>query len=150
MRKRTVFMTILVFAILVIIGMLFTVKSKWKEITSTFGPLNVMGIDDVGSIHENRSVSSFALSEKGDYDLSGSITVKKGTASCVITCDGSVIYKESFNKGDYQIKTDIFKDKKGEISMEISASDDVEGDYSIALYARERKFYQIIRRLQEY
>lgn len=116
---------------------------------STFGPLNIMKTDDFAGISENRTSSSFSLSEKSDYYVSGNVTVKKGNASCIITCDGTKIYEKQFTTGNYQIKTDTFHDKTGEIQIEILASDDVEGDYNIIVHTRERAWNHILRRLRD-
>lgn len=150
MHKHRIIIAISIFIILVIIGTSFFVKGEWKETMSTFGPLNIIGTDDSEIISENRTGSSFLLSEKRDYYLSGSVTVNKGKASCIITCDGIKIYENNFDTGNWQIETDVFNDRTGEIYIEILASDDVEGDYNIILYTRENTFNHIIRRLKEY
>lgn len=149
MHKRRIIIAISIFIILIIIGTSFFVKGEWKEAMSTFGPLNIMGTDDFEMISENRTSTSFLLSEKRDYYLSGSVTVSKGNASCIITCDGIKIYENNFNTGNYQIKTDVFNNKTGDINIEIYASDDVEGDYNIILHTRESTFNHIIRKLKE-
>lgn len=149
-HKHGIIIAISIFLILIIICISFFVKGEWKETMSTYGPLNVIETDDIGIISENRISSSFILSEKRDYYLSGSVTVNKGTVSCIITCDGIKIYEKNFDTGSYQIKTDVFNDKTGEIYIEISASDDVEGDYNITLYTRESIFNHIVGRLKEY
>ena len=138
-KKRGIIIAIIIFIILLIVGISCFVKEGWRETMSDFGPLNIIETDDIGTINENKSISYFTLSGKSDYYLSGSVTVKKGTASCIITCDGTKIYE-----------TDVFKNKTGEICIEISASDDVEGDYNIILHTRESVFTHTIRRLKEF
>lgn len=150
MKKRGIIISIIIFIILLIVGISCFVKEGWRETMSDFGPLNIIETDDIGTINENKSISYFTLSGKSDYYLSGSVTVKKGTASCIITCDGTKIYEENFSTGNNQIKTDVFKNKTGEICIEISASDDVEGDYNIILHTRESVFIHTIRRLKEF
>lgn len=147
MNKRGIIVAIVIF---IIIGTSFFIKEQWKETMNTFGPLNIMETDDIETLSENRTSSSFSLSGKQDYYLSGSITVNKGNASCVITCDGTIIYENNFDKGNYQIKTDEFSNKTGKINVEIAATDDVEGDYNISIYTRESKFNHFIRRMKEY
>lgn len=150
MKKRGIIIVVTLFLIVVIVGTCYLIKGEWKEAMSTFGPLNIMVTDDMGTISENCSTSSFLLSSKNDFYLSGNIRINKGNVSCIITCNGDKIYENFFGEGDHQINTDIFRDKGGEICIEIIASDDVDGDYNIAIYTRERILYHFIRKLYLY
>lgn len=149
MNKKGIVAIIIVFLLILILGICFFVKGKWNEAMSTYGPLNIMENDDMQNIKENCSTSSYLVSGKKDFYLSGNIRVNKGNASCIITCNGEKIYENSFSKGDYLINTDVYKDKDGEICIEIIASDDVDGDYNIAIYTRESILNHFIRRLKE-
>lgn len=145
MKKRGIIIVVTLFLIVIIVGTCYLIKGEWKEVMSTFGPLNIMLTDDIGTISENCSTSSFLLSSKNDFYLSGNITINKGNVSCIITCSGDKIYENFFSEGDHQINTDIIKDKGGEINIEIIASDDVDGDYNIAIYTRKRILYKLFQ-----
>lgn len=148
-KKRGIIITVTVFMfLLAVIGTSFFVKKDWIEAMTMFGPLNIEEID--GASSENSHISYFTLSEKKDYYLSGSVTVRKGNVSCIITCDGTKIYENDFSTGNNQIETDVFKNKTGEICIELFASDDVDGEYNIIVHTRESVFNHFIRRIKEY
>lgn len=149
MKKRAIIIVVCLFLIVVIIGICYLTKSEWNEVMNTYGPLNIMEDDDI-QIKKNSSNSTFELSEKNDFYISGKVRVNKGNASCIIKCDGDKIYENTFYEGDHQIDTDIIEDKGGEIYIEINASDDVDGNYNIAIYTRERVLNHFIRRVKEY
>lgn len=149
MNKKGIVAIIIVFLLILILGICFFVKGEWNEAMSTYGPLNIMECDDTKNIKDNYSAASCLLSGKKDFYLSENIRVNKGSVSCIITCNGVKICENVFREGAHQINTDIINDKSGEIIIEIIASDDVDGDYNVAIYTRERILNCFIRRLKE-
>lgn len=150
MKKRGIGIAIFVFVILALTGVLFFAKKEWKETMGTFGPLNIMEQDKWNDIPENRTSASFFLTERQDYYVEGSMKINKGSASCIITCNDVIIYEESFKAGMHEIETDVFQNKKGEIQIEVKASDDVDGTYDINLHTRESVLNYMISRIKDY
>lgn len=150
MKKRGIGIAIVVFVILAFTVALFFVKEEWKETMGTFGPLNIMELDKGNDIPENRTSASFFLTERQDYYVEGSMKINKGSASCIITCNDVIIYEESFKTGMHEIETDVFQNKKGEIQIEVKASDDVDGTYDINLHTRESVLNHMISRIKDY
>ena len=124
-----------------ILFLYFQGKTDWYEAMSEFGPLNTMNLDP--ECKSNNSISSFPLEEKKDLRLSGDFTVNQGKAKIKILNGNKLLYEETFNAGRQSFETDVFEDEKGNVEMIIEAEDNVEGEYKLSIYIRERRWQKL-------
>lgn len=124
-----------------ILFLYFQGKTGWYEAMSTFGPLNTMNLDP--ECKSNNSITSFPLEEKKDLRLSGDFTVNQGKAKIKILNGNKLLYEETFNAGRQSFETDVFEDEKGNVEMIIEAEDNVEGEYKLSIYIRERRWQKL-------
>lgn len=121
--------------------------TDWNEASGTYGDLNIIELDDSENDElKNETSASYDLSQSQIRDcyFSGQLNVTNGTTDIKITIDDEVVYEKSFGEGTYEIKTDIFEDCSGEACIYISASDDVDGNYSVSIFTRKKNIDKII------
>ena len=70
-------------------------------------------------------------------------TPKPGKAKIKILNGNKLLYEETFNAGRQSFETDVFEDEKGIVEMIIEAEDNVEGEYKLSIYIRERRWQKL-------
>lgn len=122
-------------------------KTDWRTEMESYGSLNIMEMDE--KLDSNEFYSFYNIDSKKDVIVSNNILISKGTVEFVIFMNGTLLYEKKFDVGEYTIDTEEISDAKGELAIEMKASDDVQGTYSIKVNTREKKWYHLQRQIKE-
>lgn len=145
--KKKIIIGLVVLLLLVAAGIYLAGKESWKEEMELFGPLNVMQQD--AQLATNDGDAVYTVSRKKDIQLSNEFHIYKGTVSLVIYLNGKQIVQKEMQEGDYVFDIDPIMDAKGVIHVTYTASDDVDGSYSISIKTRVRRWDRMLHNIKK-
>lgn len=145
--KKRIIIGLVVLLLLVAAGIYLAGKESWKEEMELFGPLNVMQQD--AQLATNDGDAVYTVSRKKDIQLSNEFHIYKGTVSLVIYLNGKQIVQKEMQEGDYVFDIDPIMDAKGVIHVTYTASDDVDGSYSISIKTRVRRWDRMLHNIKK-
>lgn len=145
--KKKIIIGLVVLLLLVAAGIYLAGKESWKEEMELFGPLNVMQQD--AQLTTNDGDAVYTVSRKKDIQISNEFHIYKGTVSLVIYLNGKQIVQKEMQEGDHVFDIDPIMDAKGVIHVTYTASDDVDGSYSISIKTRVRRWNRILHNIKK-
>lgn len=145
--KKKIIIGLTVLLLLVAAGIYLAGKESWKEEMELFGPLNVMQQD--AQLTTNDGDAVYTVSRKKDIQISNEFHIYKGTVSLTIYLNGKQIVQKEMQEGDYVFDIDPMMDAKGVIHVTYTASDDVDGSYSISIKTRVRRWDRMLHNIKK-
>lgn len=145
--KKKIIIGLVVLLLLVAAGVYLAGKESWKEEMELFGPLNVMQQDALLTTNDGDAV--YTVSRKKDIQISNEFHIYKGTVSLTIYLNGDQIYQKDMQEGDYVFDIDPIMDAKGVIHVTYTASEDVDGSYSISIKTRVRRWDRMLHNIKK-
>lgn len=149
MKRRVI--VIMVCVVLLVTGVcvyLCNAKTRWKEDLESYGPLNIMKLDE--NVLKNEGNIQFDINSPKDIKFSYDIFITEGDLQLSFYINGAKYYEETLGVGEHKAETELFADVEGKVEIYYEASDDVEGRYSLKIYTREKQWYHYKNSLYEY
>lgn len=149
MTKKRIMLLVgvgIILVALVGIAILANTKTEWVGTVETYGPLNLMENDS--AISENKTSTYFLIDNKTDFKITGQILVSEGSVTLTYSMDDEVLAEVIYEPGIYEIESEVYSGKSGELCITYSATDDVQGTYDLFVNTRTSRLSKMIDRFK--
>lgn len=143
--KKKIIILLTVVVLFALAGIYLSGKEKWGEGMELYGALNVMQNDE--QLTSNDGDAIYEVSEKKDIKVSNEFHIYKGKVSLYIYFNDKLICQKDMEEGDYVFDAEPIIGAKGVIHIKYTASDDVDGSYSVHVKTRERRWNKVINKI---